>query len=68
MTKFHEGQDVEVRILFTGKLQPTVGSIEIWRTAKILASPFTPEGRYGVQLSDGTPSVFDVEDIRPVSP
>jgi hypothetical protein len=63
-TAFHEGQEVEVRMPFTGKLHPTVGSVEVWRKAKIVAWPRREADRWKVQFPDGARAVFDAEHIR----
>jgi hypothetical protein len=64
MTKFHEGQEVEVA--YTASKMgnpPTAGSR--WRKAKIMYRQ--PRNSYLVELPDLTYAVFDAEHIRAVS-
>jgi len=63
MTKFHEGQDVEVLKLIDGD-----NLCRLWRKAKIVTSmrhKDDPENdRYEVKFPDGTRASFDAEHIR----
>jgi hypothetical protein len=59
--RFHEGQDVEVRI----KAPTQDGGY--WRKAKIVDADQPIEGEYIVKFPDGTLRVFDADRIRAVS-
>jgi hypothetical protein len=65
--QFHCGQDVEVKIDFTGKLQPTVGSVEAWRKAKISGSIIDPL-IYQVTFPGGRKALVIPKRIRAVTP
>ena len=64
MTKFHEGQDVEVqrhRMVGTALIQ------EEWCRAKIVSLPHTSYStQHQAQFPDGTRAVFDAGHIRAV--
>lgn len=62
MTRFHEGQDVEVYT--PGRYASS--DVTEWRKAKIVIPPGKLPGL--VQFPDRTRGVFDAEHIRVVSP
>lgn len=67
MTKFHEGQEVEVT-----RRDPNIPNWN-WRKAKIVdgwlktTGPFYQQ-RLQVEFLDGTRAIFDADHIRAVSP
>jgi hypothetical protein len=66
MTKFHEGQEVEIA--------PLSEMFGAWRKAKIIGIPDPPRhlclnaGDYAVEFLDGYVHVFDEDHIRAVVP